>query len=103
MLVQKGYSAGAIVVFKIATGEEIVAKVLEEKDDHFLLDRPCTVLPSQQGVGLIQSLICADINISTPLYKANVIMHAPVMNDIEKHYIKTTTGVEIITRGGIIS
>jgi hypothetical protein len=95
MLINKNSSCGVddVVVFKVVTGEEIVAKIVEITDECFIVDRPCTVLPSQQGVGLIQSLICADINIKTPIYKSNIIMYAPVMDDIEKHYLKTTTGL----------
>ena len=102
MLIQKGYSAGDIICFKLV-GEEVVAKIVEETADSYVLNKPCTVVPSQQGIGLMQSLISADINTSVTLNKSHVMMHSPVITDIENHYIRTTTGIQPATKGGIIT
>lgn len=102
MLINKGYSAGDIVCFKVV-GEEIVAKIVEETPDSFVLSKPCTVVPSQQGLGLMQSLISGNINSNITLNKSHVIMHSPVITDIENHYIRTTTGIQPATKGGIIT
>ena len=101
MLIQKGYQAGDIACFKLV-GEEIVAKIVEVLGDGFLVNRPCTVIPSQQGLGLMQSLISADINNNITLKNQHVIMHSPVITDIENHYIRTTTGIQP-TKSGIIT
>ena len=102
MLINKGYSAGDIVCFKVVNGDEIVAKIVETTDEGFVINRPCTVIPSQQGLGLMQSLISADINNNTTLKNQHVIMHSPVINDIENHYIRTTTGIQP-AKSGIIT
>lgn len=102
MLINRGYSAGDIVCFKLI-GEEIVAKIVEETADSYIVGKPCTVVPSQQGLGLMQSLISADINTNITLNKSHVIMHSPVIKDIENHYIRTTTGIQPASSGGIIT
>jgi hypothetical protein len=102
MLIQKGYQAGDIVCFKIVNGDEIVAKIVETTDDGFVVNRPCTVIPSPQGLGLMQSLISADINNNVTLKNTHVIMHGPVITDIENHYIRTTTGIQP-AKSGIIT
>jgi hypothetical protein len=102
MLIQKGYQAGDIVCFKLV-GEEVVGKIVEETADSYVLNKPCTVIPSQQGIGLMQSLISADINSNITLNKSHVIMTAPVIKDIENHYIRTTTGIQPASKGGIIT
>jgi hypothetical protein len=102
MLIQKGYSAGDIVCFKLV-GEEVVAKIVEETADSYVLNKPCSVVPSQQGIGFMQSLISADINSNITLNKSHVVMHSPVIADIENHYIRTTTGIQPVTKGGIIT
>ena len=102
MLINKGYSAGDIVCFKLV-GEEIVAKIVEETADSYVLSKPCTIIPSpQQGIGLMQSLISADINNNVTLNKSHVIMTSPVITDIENHYIRTTTGIQP-AKSGIIT
>jgi hypothetical protein len=99
MLIQKGYDAGDIVCFKISNGDEIVAKLVEKTTDGFILSKPCTVVPSQQGLGLMQSLISADINNNIELKNIHVIMHSLVIKDIENHYIRTTTGIQPAGKG----
>jgi hypothetical protein len=102
MLLKKAAAPGDIMCFKITTGEEIVGKLVEETEKGFVLSKPCTVIPSQQGLGLMQSLMCADINIDVTLNKKTVIMSGPVIKDIENHYIRTTTGIETAPASGII-
>ena len=102
MLINKVYQSGDIVSFKTVTGDEIVAKIVETLGDGFLVNRPCTVIPSQQGLGLMQSMISADINTNVTLKSEHIIMHGPVIQDIENHYIRTTTGIQP-AKSGIIT
>jgi hypothetical protein len=103
MLEKTGYSKDTVVSFKLVNGDEIVAKIVEETHDGFTISKPTTVMPSQQGLGLIQSLFTTDLNKSIRLDKQHVMMHAPTVKDIENHYIKTTTGIEPVSPGGIIT
>ena len=103
MLVTNKYDQDDIVTFKIVNGDEIVAKIVEESDDAFTIIKPCTVMPSQQGLGLLQSLFTSDLNKSIRLEKRHVMMHAPTVKDVQNHYIKTTTGIEPVGAGGIIT
>ena len=64
MLVSKIYSVGDIVSFKLVTGDEVVARVESIDNDWFEISKPCTVMPSPQGMGLIQSLFTADADVN---------------------------------------
>lgn len=97
------YTQDDIVTFKILNGDEIVAKIIEDRDDAFVVSKPCTVMPSQQGLGLLQSLFTSDLNKSIRLEKRHVMMHAPTIQDVQNHYIKTTTGIQPVSNGGIIT
>ena len=99
MLLSKPYATGDIVAFKLVNGDEIVAKLVEESADKYVVSRPCTVIPSQNGLGLMQSLFSGDINTNITLLKQHVMMHCPVVKDIENHYIRTTTGIEPVSKG----
>ncbi len=103
MLVSKSYQEGDIVSFKLSTGDEIVARIISSDSDSFEISKPCTVMPSPQGMGLIQSLFTADADVNVKLQRQHVIMHAPSIDQMQKHYIKTTTGIEPVTRGSIIT
>ena len=103
MLKENGYSKDTIVSFKLVNGDEIVAKILEEDASGFTVSKPCTVMPSQQGIGLLQSLFTSDLNKSIVLQKAHVMLHSPTIKDMEDHYIQTTTGITPVGAGGIIT
>ena len=103
MLQSKKYDTGSIVCFKIVNGDEIMAKIVEETGESYTLSRPCTVVPSPQGLGLMQSLFSADINTNITLNKMHIIMHSPVVDKLEQHYIQTTTGIQPVSKGGIIT
>ena len=103
MLVTNKYEKDDIVTFKIVNGDELVAKIVEELDGDFVVSKPCTVMPSQQGLGLMQSLFTGDLNKNVTLDKKHVMLHAPTIKDVQNHYIKTTTGIEPVSKGGIIT
>jgi len=101
MLLSKGYSDGEIIAFKLVNGDEIVAKVVETKPTGWIVHKPCTVMPSQQGLGLIQTLFSADINNNIELKSEHVMMHSVVLKALEDHYLTTTTGISV-GRGPLI-
>jgi hypothetical protein len=103
MLQSNTYAKDQVVSFKLVNGDEIVAKIVEETSDGFTVNKPCTVMPSQQGIGLMQSLFTSDLNKSVGLAKIHVMLHSPTIEAIENHYIQTTTGIEPVTKGGIIT
>lgn len=102
MLLNKPYSKDDIICFKLVNGDEIVAKLVEEKSNSWLVAKPCTVIPSPQGLGLMQSLFSADINKDVELKSEHVMFHAPVIKQLEDHYIQTTTGIQTVSKGPII-
>ena len=97
------FDAGDIVTMKLVNGDEIVAKVLKDDVLNYTIDRPCTVVPSAKGMGLIQALFTADTKRSIVLNKQHVMMAALSVDAMVKHYLQTTTGIEPVTAGSIIS
>jgi hypothetical protein len=94
---------GDVAAFKLVNGDEIVARIAEINDNDYLLERPCTVIPSQQGLGLVQSMFTADPKNNININKQHVMMCAPVIEQMVNHYIQTTTGIQPVTKGGIIT
>jgi len=102
MLVTNKYEKDQIVSFKIVNGDEIIAKIVEETDQGFVVSKPCTVMPSQQGLGLLQSLFTSDLSKNITLSKNHVMFHALTQKDVENHYIQTTTGIQPVGNNSII-
>lgn len=102
MLVSK-YAKDDVVSFKLVNGDEVIAKIVSESDHDFEVSKPCTVMPSAQGLGLIQSLFTGEITKNVLLDKKHVMFHSRTNKKIEDHYIQTTTGIQPVSQGGIIS
>lgn len=96
------YASGDVVSFKLVNGDEVIAKVLEETDGGWSVASPCTVMPAQQGLGLMQSLFSAKEDIKIFLSKSHVLFHGESIEQMRVHYIKTTTGVDVIPKQSII-
>lgn len=97
------YDKNDVISFKLATGDEIIANIIEDTDSEYILDKPCAVLPSAQGMGLIQAVMTADQDKKFYLSKHHVVFSGITIDAMKKHYLKTTTGIEPITRGSIIT
>jgi len=97
------FDKGDVITVKLVNGDEIVTEIVSDDGMSYTIRRPQTVIPSPQGMGLMQSLFTADIDKPIQLSKQHVMMAAPSVDAMVKHYITTTTGIEPITRGSIIS
>jgi hypothetical protein len=103
VLVTNKYDRDTLVSFKLVNGDEVIAKVVEETADEFIVSKPMIVVPSPQGIGLMQSLFTSELNKSIHIDKRHVMLHAQTSNELVNHYIHTTTGIEPIGAGGIIT
>lgn len=102
MLLHKQYQKDDIVAFKMVNGDEVVAKIVATGTDSWSVSRPCTVIPSPQGIGLMQSLFSADINTDIEIGRQHVMFHAPAIKGMQDHYIQTTTGIQTVSKGPVI-
>ena len=104
MLIAKSkIKPGDVATFKLSNGDELVAKVeATTPAGDFVLNKPHSVIPSQQGVGLYPSLITADPDSNLSIAASHVMMCAPTVPEIEAHYIKMTTGVVVAPKQSII-
>jgi len=103
MLVKPNYTTGDIVSFKLVNGDEILARVEGTTNQGWTLSKPLNVVPSSQGIGLMQSMMAMDIEHTVELFSSAVMMHTPVVKELSDHYILTTTGIQPVTRGSIIT
>lgn len=103
MLEKQGYAKDTLVSFKLVNGDEVIAKLLEETHDKFIVSKPMIVVPSPQGIGLMQSLFTSELNTSIHIDKRHVMLHAQTSSALVNHYIHTTTGIEPVGAGGIIT
>lgn len=107
MLVQnEKYKEGDILLFKMKSQEEIIAKYVSEEIGWYTVKKPATLMVhdagnGQVGVDLQPSLFSMDINKDVDIMKTEVTMIARVRKDMSDAYIKSTSGIEIAGAGAL--
>ncbi len=91
-----------IVSFKILNGDELVGSIVNNDNDHYVISRPMSVMPSQQGIGLMQSMFSVEPKTDFVLKKEHVMLHSKTADTIADHYRELTTGIKAVRRGSII-
>lgn len=94
---------GDVATFKLVNGDEIVAKVTEKNNDGFKIERPYVVIPNQNGLGIMPVLFSADSTKSIEVLRQHIMLMALTADAIKNHYIQTTTGIQPVTNGGIVT
>jgi hypothetical protein len=86
---------GSVTTFKLNSGEELIAKVLEVNDNWVEIETPVSVAPGPQGLGLVPSMFTADADEKVRLNIASVAIYAPTDDSVRMKYIEATTGIQV--------
>ena len=92
-----------VSVFKLITGEEIVARVEELHPDYLVLSHPISMVVTQQGLQMVPSLFSANLESNVRLNKNSVSMVSEPREDIADSYRQATTGITVPPKKQIIT
>ena len=96
MLQTSQYSKGDIVAFKLTNGEEIVAKIVENNVSDYVISKPVTIAPSQNGLQFMQGFFTANQDKNVVLNKSTVVMTADPVEEVQNSYTEATTGIALV-------
>ena len=82
-----------IYTIKLASGEEIVTKMIEETDNALEVDQPIMVVVSQQGLQLMPGLFTNNNEKTVTINKGSCVMVGPTREDVRTNWIEATTGI----------
>ena len=92
MLIEPGFELNDIITIRLVAGEEIVAKYMGHDADAFLINKPYSLVTTQQGLGLAPYIMTADPG-NMRLHKNTVVLSVKTNKDAANNYIKATTGI----------
>ena len=95
MLIDKGVTVGEVVTFKLTSGEELVAKLVEDNVLYYKLSRPMVIGMGQQGPGLMPYLFTVHPDKEILLNKSTVTVVAASEKSFADQYIQGTTGIKL--------
>lgn len=87
-----------IYTIKLASGEEIVTKIVDQTDDAYEADQPIMVVVSQQGLQLMPGLFTNNNEKTVTINKSNCVMIGSTREDVRTNWIEATTGISTETK-----
>jgi len=94
-----------IQTIKLASGEELVAKVIKAEDGMLIIRQPVSIAPNPNGGApmLIPSMFTAEMDKDVIMYATSISMIAPTREEVKVSYIKATTGIDVPAKKQIIT
>ena len=95
MFISKGFAEGVVVTLKLTSGEEIVAKLVEDGPLHYKLKNPQVIGMGPKGPGLMPYLFTVSPDKEIKLQKSTVTVAEPTDEQFAKQFIESTTGIAL--------
>lgn len=95
MLIDKGVTEGEVVSIKLTSGEEILAKLVENGPLYYKLNRPMMLSMGPQGIGMMPYIITANPDKDVNLFKSAVVVIEATDKQFADAYIQQTTGIKL--------
>jgi len=96
MLIDRGVTVGEVVTFKLTSGEELVAKLVEDGAAHYKLGRPMVIGMGAQGPGLMPYLFTVHPDKEVKLNKSVVAVVEATDKQFADQFIQSTTGIKLV-------
>lgn len=95
MLIEAPYKNGDTVSIKLTSGEEVVARLEEQKADGFILHKPLMVTATQKGLGLAPFMFTIGPDAKVNIGADKIVCINKTLEEMSKQYISSTTGIAL--------
>jgi hypothetical protein len=92
MIIDKGVSVGEVITIKLTSGEEIIATLLEERDQYIKVSKPRVLTAAENGIGMVPYLFTVDPDKDVKIYKPISVIE-PTEKGYASQYTQATTGI----------
>lgn len=101
MLIQK--KDPYICVFKLATGEEIITRVIGENDKHYEVEKPLQLSMGERGLQFAPISVMLDFEKPMRIEKMNIVFQGPAGDKMANGYESSISGIALPQKGSIIT
>ena len=91
-----------VYTLKLTNADEIVAKIVEINEDHYVVAQPLSAVPTEKGVQLIFTIFTADPKENITINKTAVAMICATAEQVSDHYLEATTGIKPVRNSKIL-
>lgn len=92
-----------IHVFKIATGEEIIARVVSSDEKSYSVEKPLQMMIGPQGAQFAPFMFMARHDKPVSINKSSVVADSSPTPDLESQYLSAITGIALTQKSSIIT
>jgi hypothetical protein len=85
--------SGEIYTFKLTSGEEITAKIINKSDQSIEVAQPISMVLGPQGLQMMPSLFSANQDKNAYINTGTIVMAAETREDVKAKYLEATTGI----------
>ena len=96
MLISKGVTVGEVITLKLTSGEELIAKLLEEADTYYTLSKPMVIAMGNHGPGLMPYLFTVSPDKDIKLLKATVTVVEATDETFAKQFLESTSKIKLM-------
>lgn len=96
MLIDKGVLEGEVITLKLTSGEEIVAKLVEDGAAYYKLSKPMVIGMGPKGPGLMPYLFTVNPEKEVKLLKATVTVAEATDKEFADQFLETTSGIKLV-------
>jgi hypothetical protein len=95
MIIDKGVVIGEVITFKLTSGEELVAKLVDDGPMHYRLSRPMVIGMGPSGPGLMPYLFTVNPEKEIKLSKSTVTVAEVTDQGFAKQFLEQTSGIKL--------
>ena len=103
MLVEKSYKLNDIVTLALASGQEVLGKLVKEDDSSIVLTRPLTIAFGPQGAAFQPFTMTGDSEGEVSFIKDKVVAILKTNRETTDGYRAATSGLVVPEKGGLIT
>ena len=96
MIIETPYKDGDTVSFKLASGEEVVARLDKETSSSYKISKPMVlIVQADESMGLAPFMFSVGPTGKFEMQKTSVACTAKTKDNIAKQYLASTTGITV--------
>ena len=91
-----------VYTLKLTNADEVVAKIIEDNADHYVVKNPLSAVPTEKGIQLIFTVFTGDPKQNITINKTAIAMICETREEVCDHYLEATTGIKAVRNSGKI-
>lgn len=95
MIIEAPYKNNDVVSLKLTSGEEIVARLVDETTTNVTLSKPLSLTATQTGIGLAPFMFTIEQDSKIKVNSTAIIAITKTQKETASQYLESTTGITV--------